>query len=163
MSLSPVSIVHVHANRVQLLQASQRVEEHDNHPAALNSFHGTAEHIGRNGLKVLQNAHAESLAQDLVCVLVVGVSDVFRRHEKFNLIDFLLVKLPFLLQLLYLFHALLARACDFQLGLVAPEHTGLSLDSRFVQQHVQVHDLVKTSVADDQEKGPVVGPDAVLN
>ena len=68
--------VHVHRDRVELLEGSQRVKEHDDNSTTLNCLQGPAEHVGRDRLEVLQDAHAEGLTQDLVRVLVVAITNV---------------------------------------------------------------------------------------
>lgn len=93
MSFSSEPRVTVHRDRVKLLQTGERVEKHDDHASTFNRLHGSAKHIGRNRLEVLENAHSEGLAQDLVSILVKRIADVFACHEEFNLIHFVFIEL----------------------------------------------------------------------
>lgn len=76
MSFCSVPSVHVHANRVKLLQAGHGIEHHDAKSAPLHSLNRPAEDIRGDALKVLEHAHAKGLTQNFVGVLVVGVPDV---------------------------------------------------------------------------------------
>ena len=84
MCIRAISIVNIHADRVQLLQTSQRIEKHDDNATSLNSFHGTAKHIRRKTLEVLQHTHAKRLTEDLVRVFVETEANILRAHELLN-------------------------------------------------------------------------------
>jgi hypothetical protein len=73
--------MHVHRDGVKLFQRSQSVEQKDYDTSSFDCLNSSAENIRRDALKVLDDAHAKSLTQDLVSVLVVAVPDVLGGHE----------------------------------------------------------------------------------
>ena len=81
MSFSSIPRVDVHGNGIQLLETSESVEQKHDNTSAFYSLDGSAKNIRSDTLKVLNDAHAESLSKDLMGVLVVAVADVFRGHE----------------------------------------------------------------------------------
>ena len=98
-----------------------------------------------------------------MCVFVVAVADVLAAHKQLNLVDFVLIKLAFLLQFFDLFQTLLLARRHLQVFLVAPEDGGLGFDSRFLKKHVQVDYLVQASISNNQKQRAVVLPNAILN
>ena len=74
-------------------------------------------------------------------VFVETVADVLGAHEQLDLIDLVLVKVPFRLKFLDLLDALFLGGRDFKLIFVAPEDARGGLYSRLCHQCVKVHDL----------------------
>lgn len=163
MRLSSVPIVHVHRYRIKLFQTCQSVEKHDNHATTFDSFHGSAQHVGRDGFEVLQDAHAERLSENLVRVLIIAIPNVFTRHEQLDCVDFIFVQISFRFELFDLLDALFLGRRNLELILVAPEHGGLGFDARFGQHLVQIYDLVETAVADYQKETAMVKFDTIFD
>jgi hypothetical protein len=80
--------VHVHGERVELLERRHRLEQQHDDAAALDRLDGAREQVGRQRLKVLQHAHAVGLAHDGVRLFVVAVANVGGRDEQFKRIIF---------------------------------------------------------------------------
>lgn len=127
VSLSSVPRVHIHADCVQLLKTSHSIKHHDDEAATLYCLHGPAEDVRSYAFKVLQYAHAESLPQYLVRVLIEAIPDVLRRQEQLDLINFFLVEVSLSLLLLDLLQTLLFVTGKLELLLVAPEEARLGL------------------------------------
>ena len=81
MRLSSESIVNIHRDWIELLQASESVEKHHDSATTFYSLDGSTEDIRCDTLEVLQDAHAKGLTQDLVRVFIVAIPDVFWAHE----------------------------------------------------------------------------------
>ena len=60
------TVVDVHRHRVELTEGLHCFEEHDDAAAALDSLDRPGKNIGRDGLKVLQHAHAVRVAENLL-------------------------------------------------------------------------------------------------
>ena len=96
-------------------------------------------------------------------VFVEAVPDILRAHEKLNLVDLVFGKIAFLLKFPDLLNALFLVGGDFQLILVAPEHSRGSSDASFAEEHVKIHDLIEATITHNQEKAAMVGLRAVLD
>ena len=107
MGFCPIAIVHIHGDLIKLLQTRHCVKQHHYDAASFDSLHGSTKYVWCETLKVLQNAHSESLTENLMCVFVEAIFDLFRRKEEFNLIDFCFVEIALSFQLFDLLHPLL--------------------------------------------------------
>lgn len=109
MSLCSEPIVHVHRDRVQLLQTGKSVEKHHDCAATFDSLHCSAQDVWCDTFEVLKHAHAKGLSKDLMRVLVEAVSDVFIAHEELDLVDLILGKVSLRFEFLDLLDTLFLR------------------------------------------------------
>lgn len=129
MSFRSVPRMDIHGDRVELLQTGECVEQKHDNTSTFDSLNGSAENIGSDTLKILNNAHAKSLSQDLVGVLVVAVADVFGSHKQLNLVYLFLIQVTLLLKPPHLFNTLLFVTGELKFFFIAPKNgrSGLSL------------------------------------
>lgn len=139
--------MHIHCNSVQLFETRHGLEQEDDQPSTLNGLNSSAEEIGRECFEILENEHLEGITQDLVGLLVVGVSDFIGADEEFEgVVDALIIE-PLHLHVLDLLHALLLVAAKLEIALVAPEHLGLGpVGAQLAQHVVEVEYLVPRPV-----------------
>ena len=76
MRLCPEPRVHVHGHGEELLQGGNRLEQQNDDPATLDSFHRPGQQVRGQGFEVLENAHPVSASKDLVRLLVVAVPGI---------------------------------------------------------------------------------------
>ena len=153
----------VHAHGVELLEAVHAVHEEDDGPAPLYRLYGPGQEVGRHRLKILEDAHPVCVAENLVSLVIVTVTDVGRGHE--HLEGVLLINLHFagLYLLVKLFHFLLSVAGEAEFLLVTPEDTRPRLDRGFGEHVVEDNNLVTRLVTHQDEHRPPTLADTILN
>lgn len=107
MGFCSIARVHIHRDLVKLLETRHCVEQHHHDTTSFDSLHGSAKHVGRETLKVLENAHSKCLTENLMRVLVEAILDLLGGQEELNLIDFRLVEIALGFQLFDLLHPFL--------------------------------------------------------
>lgn len=65
-----------HGHCVQLLERAHGLEKQDNHTTSFDSLNGSSECVGSDGFEILENTHAVGVTQNLLCFLVVGISNI---------------------------------------------------------------------------------------
>ena len=153
MRLCSVSRVNVHRHGVQLLQAAHALQQEYNQSSTLYCFDRPCQEIGCKRFEILQDTHAVCVTQNLFCFLVVDISDVLCRDEKFERIFGIDVANAALNLTLDLLLALLSVTREAkQLVLVCPEDRFVQLDVDVQQDVVQVDDDVLLAVTNDDEE-----------
>ena len=76
MRVCPVSRVHVHRHRIQLLETRHGLEQQHDDSATLDRLDRPGEQVGRDGFVILQDEHTECLTEDLGAVFVVCISNI---------------------------------------------------------------------------------------
>lgn len=71
-----------HAECVQLLQGLHSLEQQNHNASTLDRLNRAREKVWCQSLKILQNAHAKRVSEDLVRLFVVAVADLRRGDEK---------------------------------------------------------------------------------
>lgn len=71
-----------HGHGVELLERRHGLEQQHDDAATLNGFDGSSQQVGRQGFKILQNAHAKGVTQHGMRLFVVAITDVGRRDEQ---------------------------------------------------------------------------------
>lgn len=143
----------VHGQRVQLLEAVHAFQKQQDEAATLDGLHGAGEKVWRDGLEVLQDAHAIGIAHDLICFLVVYIADVLGGDEEFKGIFSVRISdasFHFLLDLLLPLLAMTGEAK--QLVLVGPQDVLAEFDVDIEEDVVEVDDDIFLSVTDDNEE-----------
>jgi hypothetical protein len=74
----------VHGHCVQLLQAAHTLQQQNHQSASLDCLNRAREQVWCQGLEVLEDAHAVCVTENLLRLLVVNISDVLCRDEKFE-------------------------------------------------------------------------------
>ena len=163
VALCAQPLMHVHRQRVQLRQRVHVGEQKDDDAPALHGLHRPRQQVGRQRLKVLQHEHTVRIPENLMRVVVIAVADVRRRHKQRERVLLLRVQQSSLAHLLDLLHTLLPVRRQVQVRLVHPEHRRAGLDDRLAEHEVKIHYLLPALVADDDEQGPMVRQDGILN
>ncbi|KJR80875.1 uncharacterized protein SPSK_04850 [Sporothrix schenckii 1099-18] len=170
-----VARVDVHGHGVELAQTGHALEQQHDQAAALDGLDGAGQHVGGQGLKVLEDAHAVGVAENLVGLLVIDIANVMERDKQLKGVVGVGLANTALDLLLDLGLALLAVARKVeQLLLVGPEHRlvpgrdtgrgGASAgDIHAGHDVVQVHDHVLCAVADDDEDAALLALDAIAD
>lgn len=152
-----------HSHGVQLLERGHALQQQDNDSTTLNGLNSPGEQVGRQGLEILKDTHAVGVSENLLCLLVVGVPNVGDGNKELEgilLVDLTDATFDIPLDLGF---ALLAMTAEAELLLVAPEDRGAGGDLCLRQEPVQVHDLVFSLVADQDEEGAVLALDTILD
>jgi len=151
-SISPVSLVHVHGDGVELLEAGHGPHEEDHYPSPLDRLDGPAEQVGSNRLEILQNEHLVGIPQDLVGLLVVGIPDLVAADEQIERIIDTLVVESLHLHIFNMLHPLLLMTRKLQIVFVAPKHLRLVPILLYLGEHVMEIDyLVASSIPHDHQ------------
>lgn len=156
-------MIPYHGHGVELLERRHALEQEDNDSTALNGLNSSGEQVGRKCFEILEDAHAVSVSENLLGLLVVSVTDVGDRDEQLKgilLVDFADATLDIALDLGL---ALLAVGAEAEILLVAPEDGGAGCDLSLGEEPVQVHDLVLALVAHQDEETSVLGLHIVLD
>lgn len=73
-----------HSHSVQLLKRTHGLEQQNNHTTSFDGLNGSCKGVGRNSFKVLEHTHAIRVTENLLRLLIVGVSDVGDGHKQFK-------------------------------------------------------------------------------
>ena len=153
----------VHAHGVELLEAVHAVHQEDDGTAPLHCLYCPRQEVGCHRLKVLEDAHPVRVAENLVGLVIITVTDVGRGHEHLKgvlLVNLHLARLDLFVQLLHLF---LPVAGEAEFLLVTPEDIRPRFDGGLGKHVVEDNDLVTSLVADQDEHRPPTLADAILN
>ena len=155
--------MYIHAHGVELLEAVHTVHQEHNSAATLHCLYRPRQEVGGHGLKVLEDTHPVSVAEDLVGLVVITVADVGRRHKHLEgvlLVNLHLTILDLLVQLLHLF---LPVARKSKLLLVTPEDIWPRLDCGLGEHVVEDNHLVPGLVSDHDKHRPPTLANAIFN
>jgi len=83
--------MHIHRNSVQLFETIHRFHQEDNQSSSLYSLYGSAQQVGSQSLKILQNKHLISITQYLMRLLIIGIPDLVGADEEFKGIVYILI------------------------------------------------------------------------
>lgn len=152
-----------HGHGVELLERRHALEKEDNDSTSFDSLNSSGKQVGCKSFEILENTHAVGVSENLLGLLVVGVTDVGDRDEQLEgilLVDLANATLDITLDLGL---ALLAVRAEAEILLVAPEDGGAGCDLGLRKEPVQVHDLVLALVAHQDEETSVLGLHIVLD
>jgi hypothetical protein len=145
--------VDVHGHCVQLLQAAHALQQQNHQSSSLDCLNRAREQVRCQGLEVLEDAYAVCVTENLLRLLIVNISNVLRRDEKFERIFGIDVANAALDLALDLLLALLSVTREAkQLVLVCPQDRFVQLDVDVQQDVVQVDDDVLLAVTNDDEE-----------
>lgn len=148
MRIGSVSLVDVHRDGMQLLQAGHRPHQKDDQSSSFDSLDGPAEKVGRQCFKILQDEHLVGITQYLMRFFVVGIPYLIGADEQFEGVIYVLIIKALHLHVLDLSHALLLMAAELKLVLVAPKHLGLtSSPTQLAEDVVEIKHLIARTIA----------------
>ena len=152
MTFRAISVVHIHGHGIKLLQRRHRSQQENHETTSLHRFDRTTQKIRCKCLKILKHTHTIRGTQDLVCILVVRVSYVRRRDEKIERIFLIGIVQSSFDELFDLSHSLFSMCRESQIFLVTPKHTRSCLYLSLTQHEMKIHDLIASSIADEDQK-----------